>query len=139
MILKSDMSKIYKVGQEGGNSGKIWYYSLKYKFHRAAGWKVRWGFCVTELRQSFFFGKVQSLLWRPSTNWMNSTPTPTWWRVICFGQSTDLTLITSEKCLCKTSRFVFDWTIGITDQSIKVTITYFLLDQTIYFSCYYLF
>ena len=30
------------------------------------------------------------------------------------------------------------WTIGIIDQPIKVTITYFLLDQTIYFSCYYL-
>ena len=67
---------------QAGSSGKSWCCSLESEFFRAAGWKLRVGFCVAVLRRiPSSWEKPQSLLLRPSTDWVRPT---TLWRVICF-------------------------------------------------------
>ena len=60
-----------------------------------------WGRISSLIKFSLCSKDFQLIEWTPPLP-------PTLWRVICFGQSTDLMLITSEKCLYKIPRFVFE-------------------------------
>ena len=60
-----------------------------------------WGRISSLIKFSLCSKELQLIEWTPPL-------LHTLWRVICFGQSTDLMLITSEKCLYKIPRFVFE-------------------------------
>lgn len=60
-----------------------------------------WGRISSLVKFSLCSKDLQLIEWTPPLP-------PTLWRVICFGQSTNLMLITSEKCLYKIPRFVFE-------------------------------
>lgn len=78
-------STVCRAGQQVGNSGKSWCYSLE-----SESWKLRQNSSVPVWRQNPFpFRSPQSLLLRPSTDWMGS---PTLWRAIGFTHLSHLLL-----------------------------------------------
>lgn len=52
------VSMKFWTGWQAGDSRKNWCFSLEFKFHRAAGLKLKQAFCFAVLRQNSFFKKL---------------------------------------------------------------------------------
>lgn len=96
IIMGAGESQIHGTGQQPGNSSRSSCCSLEFESCMVGGGKARQGFCVAVWWQNFFFEleenvlteKSQSLLLRPSTDWMR--PTHIMEGNLLFSKSTDL-------------------------------------------------